>query len=588
MSKIASKLIATLLAASFMLAPVSVYAQEEASVGLALEEISETDSDASLEENEITDEESEETDEDIIDDTFEDADPKEESETKGSFKKDKENTEEGPVPTVTTVKEAMNGVVQINTVFRDDENQKHIILGGAGILIGDPEKTEYVVTNSHIVNPDQATKEAAYKYYKIPNKDNSWDNIDPYVEIVFEGDVTVTCTVVNSSENLDFSVLQLPSPNLNRTPLTFLVKDQDTDNKPYSETDPVYGLGFPEGVSFENPAYYPNKDVTMSSGKIANVTDYNGAVLIQHDAKISVNNCGGPLLNDDGLVIGMNELTTDSNNYYSLDATEITKILDSLGIEYNKMTNSEYEKWLHRNDDTKKKDTKPFVTVIHNTDDVVTKNTIPTWLIIVLIAIGVLVLGLIAGFIIMIVRQSKREDSKDKKEKKKSKKNEQQIPTYDRFGMPVNQTMNPAQRPDPHVQIQSNSGSFAKGNETTTLNTPAQPNETTVLGTVSGSTHTTFLGTLIRRKNGENIVINKNEFTIGKDSLNIDFRIADNSAVSRRHATIRQAGSYIIIEDNFSTNGTFVNGTRLAEGQTTPIKSGDVIVLANEEFDYRI
>ena len=89
-------------------------------------------------------------------------------------------------------------------------------------------------------------------------------------------------------------------------------------------------------------------------------------------------------------------------------------------------------------------------------------------------------------------------------------------------------------------------------------------------------------------KNGENIVINKDNFAIGKDSLNIDFRIADNSAVSRRHATIKQIGAEIIIEDNFSTNGTFVNGARLAEGQSSPIKSGDVIMLANEEFDYRI
>ncbi|MCR5155763.1 MAG: trypsin-like peptidase domain-containing protein [Butyrivibrio sp.] len=577
MSKIFRKLITTLLAASLMLAPVSVNAQDEASLGLSLEGIEEAAIGASIEENENTDEATEEISLEA---------DSEEKESDAPAADGEESEEELPVSTVESVEEAMNGVVQINTVFDDDSGKKHIIYGGTGILIGNPEKTEYVITNNHIVNPDAATKKAAYKYYKIPNKDNAWDNIKPYVEIVFENDVTVACSVVNSSDNLDLCVLSLSTPNLNRTPLTLLVQDPDEKKKPYSTTDSVYGLGFPEGVSYENPVFYSKKDVTMSSGKVANVTDYNGADLIQHNAQISVNNCGGPLLNDNGLVIGMNELTGDSNNYYSLDSTEIANILDSLGIEYNKLTQSEYEQWLHRNDVPEVKEIeKPAIQIVRPDPE---PSKTPVWLIAVIIVLAVLVVALIAGFVFIMIRQNKRSESDDKKDKKKSQKSAQQAPTIDRFGRPVSQTLNSTQKPNPQMQIQSNAGSFAKGNETTTLNVPTQGEGTTVLGGSAAPAQANFLGTLIRRKNGENIVINKNDFTIGKDSLNIDFRIADNSAISRRHATIKQAGANIIIEDNFSTNGTFVNGTRLAEGQTSPIKSGDVIMLANEEFDYRI
>ena len=93
-------------------------------------------------------------------------------------------------------------------------------------------------------------------------------------------------------------------------------------------------------------------------------------------------------------------------------------------------------------------------------------------------------------------------------------------------------------------------------------------------------------GTLTRKKNGQNVVIDKDIFTIGKDAANNDFCVTDNSAVSRRHATIRHVGLDVMIEDNNSTNGTFVNGARVAKGQSAIIRNGDVIMLANEEFVY--
>lgn len=54
--------------------------------------------------------------------------------------------------------------------------------------------------------------------------------------------------------------------------------------------------------------------------------------------------------------------------------------------------------------------------------------------------------------------------------------------------------------------------------------------------------------------------------------------------VSRRHATIRLNPSNYSITDH-SINGTFVNGEILKRGQTIEIKIGDVIVLADIEFE---
>ena len=47
--------------------------------------------------------------------------------------------------------------------------------------------------------------------------------------------------------------------------------------------------------------------------------------------------------------------------------------------------------------------------------------------------------------------------------------------------------------------------------------------------------------------------------------------------VSRRHAVVGSAQGQWVVRDIGSTNGTYVNGTRLAEGETRPIYNGDQV-----------
>ena len=486
-----------------------------------------------------------------------------------------EQTEDEAVPysTVESVELAKNGVVQVNTVFDDANGVKHIISGGSGFIIGDVTKTEYIITSNHIVNVSESTKKAAFKYFKISNKDNAWSSITPYTEVVFENDVTVACNVVTVSENLDLCVLQMASPNHNRTPLTFLIQDKGDSNRPYATTDAVYGLGFPEMITYDKQNFYSNDQVTMSSGKIANVTDYNGAHLIQHDAQVAENNCGGPLLNENGLVIGMNELVADGNNYFSLDATDIAKILDSLGIEYNKMTKSEYEVWLHRNDvvEPEQEPTQPVPPT-----EVVPDKTVPKWLIVTIIVLIVLVVLLIALFVVLILSQKKKDAPKEKKPKKKKEKKEIEI-------------VKPYTMPEINKSNESKTGGAAM--ETSAL-APAKDveNGTTILGGSPLPVNNNIVvngGTLIRKKTGDNILLCKAETTIGKDSLRVDYCVRDNSAISRVHAALKVNNSGTYLEDRGSTNGTFLNGIRLNDREEKLLNIGDIIRLGNEEFEYR-
>jgi CRP-like cAMP-binding protein len=51
-------------------------------------------------------------------------------------------------------------------------------------------------------------------------------------------------------------------------------------------------------------------------------------------------------------------------------------------------------------------------------------------------------------------------------------------------------------------------------------------------------------------------------------------------SISRRHARVRREedGSFSVIEDVGTMNGTFVNGTRLSAGRSAPVVSGDSVV----------
>lgn len=79
------------------------------------------------------------------------------------------------------------------------------------------------------------------------------------------------------------------------------------------------------------------------------------------------------------------------------------------------------------------------------------------------------------------------------------------------------------------------------------------------------------------------IRITKPDFTIGKKETN-DGVISFNKMVSRFHCKVTNNGQQYMISDLQSANGTFVNGVRLQPNIPSPVKNGDVIRLANSDF----
>ena len=92
--------------------------------------------------------------------------------------------------------------------------------------------------------------------------------------------------------------------------------------------------------------------------------------------------------------------------------------------------------------------------------------------------------------------------------------------------------------------------------------------------------------TLTRRSTGVTVNIDKPVFRIGKERDRVDFCITENRTVSRLHATIYTRSGSCFIEDNNSTNRTYINGTPVIPDRERKLKNGDVLKLSNEEFDF--
>jgi hypothetical protein len=86
------------------------------------------------------------------------------------------------------------------------------------------------------------------------------------------------------------------------------------------------------------------------------------------------------------------------------------------------------------------------------------------------------------------------------------------------------------------------------------------------------------LAILLRPKEGQS------ELTLGREST-ADL-VVDDGTVSARHLLLQRDGEGWLARNPGSTNGTWVNNERLAEGLPRPLKSGDRVTIGSVNLTY--
>lgn len=526
------------------------------------------------------------------------------------------------------VSKARNGVLQIQLVYVDQAANEWTLQGGSGFLIGATNGAEYMITNYHVVSltdekKAEATAEIGVDFFSQTNLNQI------QIKVVVKRDVTINASVVNYSDasNMDFAILKLEQPIYDRESLII-----DDDDNHVKETMDIYALGFPADVviaemrTFSETPLYTSADVNITGGIVSNTTSLDNVKYVRHSVVLSGGNSGGPLVNNEGHVIGVNRMGIADTQYnYSLQISEVTSVLNALGITYRKPEESEAVEQTAEAEPVVETEPAPVQEAVDKTNlstqlslaqsltdlDVYTEGSVAALnaaidsaksamdnagatqsevdaaaaalntartgltenpgpnmaLIIGIIAAAIVVIVIVIVIVLL---------SGSKKKKTTSTGAQPYRPTP-----PAAQPKTAPQQQTPLAPNYANFGSSEGSGETSVLNQGS--GETSVLG----SNAPQISAMLARRKNGENIQINKQLFKIGKERVRVDYCIPDNNSISRVHAQIIFKNNAYFIMDMKSTNYTYVNGNKIIPEQEMKLNSGDKIRLADEEFEFR-
>lgn len=165
---------------------------------------------------------------------------------------------------------------------------------GTGFII---TNEGYVVTNAHVL-----------EYAK-------------YADAITSDSERKTMSLIGYDNKLDLALLKISGEY---NPLEF----EDSDNVKVGEK--VIAIGNPEGLSF-----------SVTEGIVSGInrkSSYNDADYIQTDAALNPGNSGGPLINTEGKVIGINSMKYNGDNIgFALESNLVVNKINQISMQvYNK------------------------------------------------------------------------------------------------------------------------------------------------------------------------------------------------------------------------------------------------------------
>ena len=208
---------------------------------------------------------------------------------------------------------------------------------GSGFFVGPLDQDpEYLITNHHVV--ENYIEEGQGEWVTLPTTDGGSVTLKTYVDIYFDEETSLPATVVAYSETADVAILRLSTPTNQRIALPLLPPTEDMIGSQ------VYGIGFPglsDNLAMDAATQNGLQDMTVTSGAISRLLSSSGSGVrrIQTDMVIQHGNSGGPMVNNQGAVLGINSwAVTDEDsleqNYYACNIQEAIDLLDQYSIPY--------------------------------------------------------------------------------------------------------------------------------------------------------------------------------------------------------------------------------------------------------------
>ena len=398
---------------------------------------------------------------------------------------------------------------------------------GSGFFIGDPgSNPEYLITNHHVI--DTYLTYGKGEKWQAELTDGRTVYVRASIRVYFSSVEYVEARVIDSDDIADVAVLRLSAPTDQRKALPLHeVSDSEIGSS-------VYCVGYPgvaENFYIESNSKWNKEDASVTSGTVSRLITLKGTAVkaIQTDAQINHGNSGGPMVNDNAEVIGINSwgvnVDGEAENY-AVDISEVTAMLNRNNISYS--TTGGNNNSNPGGEDGTETDT--------TTPPAPEKKGMSTGLLIGII-LGALVL--IAGVVVLIIVLSKKGSSA------------------------------PAPAPQPAPAPMG-------GGATMAAPRPApQPSKRPMLRSLS------------TQHGGSTFPVGNTPVMIGRDASSCAIVFREGTAgVSGRHCQVAfdAASNSFVVTDLRSSYGTFLmNGTRLPANAPYKLQPGDSFYVGDKQ-----
>lgn len=422
--------------------------------------------------------------------------------------------------------ETRNSVVVVETCLELDAGT--VSFGwGTGFFVGEEgQDPMYLITNHHVIEPFLESGEGELVQAETTEGILTGRS---KIRVYYDSDDYEEAYPVAYDEIKDLAVLKLGAATSKRTPLPLC---SPTDDMVGST---IYAVGYPglaENIFADATSTWGPSDVSVTSGSISRLltTSGTGQMRLQIDCVIRHGNSGGPLVNENGQVLGIAVSSVsdeeDSSMYYGVNIDEVIPYLKQYDVPYVLQEAGAAES---SGETSLAEGTTPAGDTIVVPDPVEeepeeSSGSVPTALWVV---IGVAVAAVAGVAIFFLVRKGKKESQ-----------------------TPV-QPVQPVPAPAPLPQ------------------------------------KVPVLRSLAQQHNGVRIPIQGRQILIGtsQGECQVVFR-AGTPGVSRRHCSISfdAATGDFILTDLGSSFGTFLeNRQKLAQGVSTRLRPGDRFYLGSPE-----
>ena len=450
----------------------------------------------------------------------------------------------------TVLAEAKKGVVQIYGVASDSKYIYSWV--GTGFAVGEEGKdSDVFLTNWHVVTHEDNLPTRIWILQENCTFDERTLEPDP--------SKSIECKVLKTTTGYpDYAIIQATEPVTGYKPLKLMKSSDDVP-----DGTKVYALGYPAVVGDASVTHYGIDDITSTDGMISQHMQYayaGNTWVLMHTANISGGNSGGPLITEDGAVVGLNtyifgETRENMNRCCAVYIDYAIEGLDELGIPYTLSDGStsggDGEDGGDGKDGEDGEDGEEF-----------------DWSNPVLLVIPAAIIVVVAVVIVLVKKKEKEEAERRQAELRRRQEEERQRQEAERQRQEAERLrMEKAQLEEKQRQQEEK-----RRQEEAARRAAAQQPPVAQL-----------------KLNGNTIGnIPATGCTIGRG---VECTIAlpsDAPGISRQHCKLEVRQGQLFLIDLGSSYGTYYHGQRIAPNTPTPVRVGSTFFLGSERYRFTI